>query len=622
MTLKKQYFPAFISIVLLAGGLILNYFEAEFFTGYFRLIWYGAAYLPVGAPLIKKASEELVNLNFANEFFLMSVATLGAFAIGEYAEAVAVVLFYEIGELLQEKAVSRARDNIRALLELRPAIATVSRNSKWVVVKPEDVEPGELLLVKPGEKVPLDGELFSEDASLNNSALTGESKPVRLKKDDPVFSGALNFDKAINVRVTRVFSDSSYMRLLKLVQKAEMRKAPTERFMRRFARYYTPVVMLLALLITFIPWVFTEAYSFSNWAYRALVFLVIACPCALYISIPLGYFGGIGAASKNGILFKGADFIDRMRNLRTLLIDKTGTLTRGVFSVQEYKSFHFDSHELLKLVTALESRSNHPVAKAILEYSGNNIPDLPVKDVEEIQAHGIKGMVDGKEVIAGNKRMIDQFNIRDESYDFSGMATPVHIAVEGKYAGYFIISDEIKPDGMDAVKVLRRMGVKEIVMLSGDSEPVTRDVASRVGIDHAHGGLLPKDKVEIVKEYVSRGKGVVAFAGDGINDAPSIALSDVGIAMGAMGSDLAIETADVVIQTDQPSKIATAVGIARRTNSIVWQNIILVFTVKLLFILLGAFGIASIWEAVFADMGVALAAIFNAIRIQRKRFDV
>ncbi len=340
--LKKQYFPASLSIVLLAGGIALNYFEADFFTGNLPLIWYGVAYLAVGSPLIKKAFEKLFELDFANEFFLMSVATLGAFVIGEYAEAVAVVLFYEIGELLQEKAVNRARGNIRALLDLRPVRATVSRNGKWVVVKPEDVEPGELLLVKPGEKVPLDGILDSESASLNNSALTGESKPAHLKKDDTVFAGALNLDRAINVNVTRVYSESLYSRLLSLVQEAETKKAPTERFIRRFARYYTPAVMSLALLIIFLPWLFMEAYSFKNQVYRALVFLVIACPCALYISIPLGYFGGIGAASRNGILFKGADFIDRMRNLRTLLIDKTGTLTKGVFLVREHKSFHFD----------------------------------------------------------------------------------------------------------------------------------------------------------------------------------------------------------------------------------------------------------------------------------------
>lgn len=621
MSFKKQYLPAVISAVLLVGGLALNFTGAGFFTGIIQLYWYVFAYMLVGGPVLLRAGKELTRLKFANEFFLMSVATLGAFIIGEYAEAVAVMLFYEVGELFQDNAVNRARGNIKALLDLRPAQATVRRDDQWIVVKPEEVSPGEYLLIKQGEKIPIDGELKSDKAILNTSAITGESKPDVIYKGGKVLAGSINLEGVIETEVTTSFSDSSLSRILEMVEKANQRKAPTERFMRRFARYYTPAVMTMALIITFMPYFFIDVYYFEDWVYRAFVFLVIACPCALYISIPLGYFGGIGAASKNGILFKGADYLDRLRKLNSILIDKTGTLTRGTFSVRDFKPVEFKREELLQLVAALESNSNHPVARAIVDYAGNNSGDARIEEVREYSAMGIEGKVSGRRLIAGNGKLMKKWSIEPPGETASIPFTCIHVAVDNQYAGYFVLADEIKEDSSHAIENLRRLGVKDISILSGDKDKITAAIASELNIDHAHGDLLPEEKARIVKEYVERNEGIVAFAGDGINDAPSIAEADVGIAMGAMGSDLAIETADVVIQTDQPSKISRAVQISRETSLIVWQNIWMVFIVKAVFLGLGAMGIAGMWEAVFADTGVALAAIFNAIRIQRKRFD-
>ena len=619
MRIKRQYFPALASAVLLIVGLTLDFSGTVFFRESEQLYWYAVAYLLVGAPVVKKAVEELIRFDFANEFFLMSVATIGAFAIGEYAEAVAVMLFYEIGELFQKNAVDRARGNIKALLDLRPDQATVKRGSDWVTVKPEEVSPGNYIMVRSGEKIPLDGILVSESATINTSAITGESMPDRIYNGDKVLAGSINVDGVMEARVTRTFADSSLSRILQLVEEAGQRKAPTERFMRRFARYYTPLVMAMALLITFIPALIVENYQFSNWVYRAFVFLVIACPCALYVSIPLGYFGGIGAASKNGILFKGADFLDRMRNLHTLIIDKTGTLTKGSFTVRQVKAYGIEEEELTRLTAVLENRSNHPVARAIVDHAAIDLSGVTADYVKEIPARGMSGRVESKEVIAGNVKMMSENRIAVPQEAAAIPYTCIHVAIDGKYSGYFVIADEVREDSPEAIEKLHKLGVKEIVVLSGDKDKITRSVASALGIDHAHGDLLPEGKTAIVKEYLDRKAGVIAFAGDGINDAPSIAMADVGIAMGAMGSDLAIETADVVIQTDQPSKIAQAVSVSRETSRIVWQNIWMVFVVKAVFLGLGAVGLAGMWEAVFADMGVALAAIFNAIRIQRKK---
>jgi Zn2+/Cd2+-exporting ATPase len=620
---QKQYIPAIIGAVLLTGGLAMDFINAGFFPEEIRFAWYGLGYLIVGGPVVIKAIRELLRLNFANEFFLMSVATIGAFIIGELAEAVAVMLFYEVGELFQENAVNRARGNIKALLDLRPRSALVKRGNKWQRVDPAKVEINEYIKVPRGEQFPLDGELFSETAILNTAAITGESRPSRVNRGEKVLAGSINTDRVAEIRVTRTFEDSSLSRILKLVEEANQRKAPTERFMRRFARYYTPAVMAMALAITFLPWFFIDVYVFENWVYRAFVFLVIACPCALYVSIPLGYFGGIGAASKNGILFKGADFLDKFSNLHTIFIDKTGTLTKGTFLVRDFKPAGFERDKLARMVAALESHSNHPVARAIAGYAGAGVDKsrMEVSNVLEIPSLGITGEVNGMLLHIGNNKLMDKFGIAILSGACRTNFTCIHIAVEKRYAGYFVIADEIKKDSARAIHDLRKLGVREICILSGDSDAITGEIAAELRIDHAHGNLLPEEKAAIVREYVERRAGFVAFAGDGINDAPSIAEADIGIAMGAMGSDLAIETADVVIQTDQPSKIPKAIKISRETNRIVWQNITMVFVVKAMFLGLGAFGLAGMWEAVFADMGVALAAIFNAIRIQNRKFE-
>jgi Zn2+/Cd2+-exporting ATPase len=620
---QKQYIPAIIGAFLLTGGLAMDFFNAGFFRDEIRFAWYGVGYLIVGGPVVIKAVRELLRLNFANEFFLMSVATIGAFIIGEFAEAVAVMLFYEVGELFQENAVNRARGNIKALLDLRPRSALVKRGNKWQRVDPVKVEINEYIKVPRGEQFPLDGELCSEAATVNTAAITGESRPSRFYRGEKVLAGSINIDRVAEIRVTRTFEDSSLSRILKLVEEANQRKAPTERFMRRFARYYTPAVMAMALAITFLPWFFIDVYVFENWVYRAFVFLVIACPCALYVSIPLGYFGGIGAASKNGILFKGADFLDKFSNLHTIFIDKTGTLTKGTFLVRDFKPAGYERGKLATMAAALESHSNHPVARAIAGYAGagGDKSRMDVSNVLEIPSLGITGEVNGKLLHIGNNKLMDRFGIAVLPGACKTNFTCIHIAVDKSYAGYFVIADEIKEDSARAIRDLRKLGVREICMLSGDSDAITGEIASELKIDHAHGDLLPEEKAAIVREYVEGRAGFVAFAGDGINDAPSIAEADAGIAMGAMGSDLAIETADVVIQTDQPSKIPKAIKISRETNRIVWQNITMVFVVKALFLGLGAFGLAGMWEAVFADMGVALAAIFNAIRIQNRKFE-
>jgi Zn2+/Cd2+-exporting ATPase len=620
MSIKNEYGPAIISAILLVGGLVLTFFNVEFFTNQIRIIWYFFAYIIVGGPVILRALKELARFDFANEFFLMSVATIGAFIIGEYAEGVAVMLFYEVGELLQNNAVRKARGNIKALLDLRPDKATLKHGNEWIDVSPEKVKPGDILLIRSGEKVPLDGKSLTVETTINTSAITGESTPVTIRTGDTAMAGSINLGGQLEIEVLRSFNDSSLSRILKLVEEANLRKAPTERFMRRFAKVYTPLVMAMAVMITFMPWLIVPVYQFDIWVYRAFVFLVIACPCALYVSIPLGYFGGLGVASKNGILFKGADYLDKLRKLHTLIIDKTGTLTKGVFSVQQFKPVNFNADEVLRLVAALESRSTHPAARAIVDYANSVTLSSVIDDVKEITSHGMKGKVDGKEVLAGNFRLMEKYGVTFEPEPDTLPFTCIHTAIDRHYAGYFIIADEIREDSKQAVYDLHRYGVKEIVMLSGDKDNITKEIAALLDIEHAHGDLLPEEKVEIVKEYLQRQDGVTAFAGDGINDAPAIAMADVGIAMGAMGSDLAIETSDVVIQTDQPSKIAKAIKISRETTRVVWQNIYLVFTVKAVFLTLGAFGLASMWGAVFADMGVALAAIFNAVRIQQKKF--
>ncbi|WP_434533708.1 heavy metal translocating P-type ATPase [Dysgonomonas capnocytophagoides] len=616
----KIYLPVLASLLLLLAGIAMDYFDIGFFTGYIRLLWYVIAYIPVGYSVLKETLEGFINKELFTEFSLMSIATLGAFAIGEYPEAVAVMLFYTVGELFQGAAVNRAKENIKALLDVRPDSAAVLRDGIYLNVPPEIVAVGEYIQVKAGEKVPLDGEMLSESSSFNTSALTGESKPKTIRKGEPVLAGMLNLDRVIEIRVAKEYSDSSLAKILDLVQNAASRKAKTELLIRKLAKVYTPIVFFLAVAITVIPYFIVNQYDFNDWLYRALVFLVISCPCALVISIPLGYFGGIGAASHHGILFKGANYLDLMTKVNTIVMDKTGTLTQGVFKVQKIESVLYSQNEFICIAASIESLSNHPIAKAITEYAGTDIYLKEVSDTEEIPGHGLKGIVDGRIVLAGNTKLLDKFGIEYPSEVYAVVETIVLVAIDGQYAGYLTIADEVKDDAAQAVSSMHRLGIRQTVMLSGDKSGITKQLAGDLGVDSAYGDLLPEDKVRYIEEIKADPNHVVAFVGDGINDAPALALSDVGIAMGGMGSDAAIEVADVVIQTDQPSKIVTAIRIAKATRQIVLQNIVLAVGVKVAVLLLGAFAVASMWEAVFADVGVALLAILNAVRIMNKKF--
>ena len=616
----RMFLPAIISLALLLIAIVFdNYITQSWFTGYVRIAWYIVAYIPVGFPVLKEAFESITKGEIFSEFLLMSIATIGAFAIGEYPEGVAVMLFYAIGEVFQTLAVKRAKANIKTLLDQRPDTVTVLQNNEAKTVKAETVNIDDIIQLKSGEKLGLDGELLSETASFNTAALTGESKPDTKQKGEIVLAGMINLNTVSQIKVTTAYKDSKLSKILELVQNATAQKAPTELFIRKFAKVYTPIVVFLAVAICVLPMLFVSDYVFRDWLYRALVFLVISCPCALVISIPLGYFGGIGAASRNGILFKGSNFLDIIANIQNVVMDKTGTLTKGVFDVQEVNiKTEFNKDEILQMVNALESQSTHPVATAIQKYVGNVNTSIQLTNVEEIAGHGLKANINGKELLVGNFKLIDKFNI---SYDVKTdelVYTVIAIAYDKKFAGYLTIADEIKEDAQDAVNKLHSMKVKT-TMLSGDKTSVVKFIADKLGIDNAFGDLLPEDKVNKVKEIKDKNE-TVAFVGDGVNDAPVVALSNVGIAMGGLGSDATIETADVVIQNDEPSKIAMAINIGKQTKRIVWQNIGLAFTVKAVVLILGAGGLATMWEAVFADVGVALLAILNAVRIQRMKF--
>ncbi|OWK69093.1 heavy metal translocating P-type ATPase [Pedobacter sp. AJM] len=615
----KTYLPAIVTLVMLLSGIAFdNLFKVEAFQ-IIRPYWYIVAYLPVGIPVLREVWETFKAGDFFTEFSLMSIATIGAFAIGEYPEGVTVMLFYTIGELFQMAAVNRAKRNISALLDVRADIAHVFRNGKYESIDPEEVLVGETIQIKAGEKIPLDGKMLTEKSSFNTAALTGESKPKTIYKGESVLAGMLNLDMVIEITVTKIFADSALSRILEMVQNATARKAKTELFIRKFAKVYTPIVFFLALALVLIPiLILGNEYHFQTWLYRALVFLVISCPCALVISIPLGYFGGIGAASSHGILFKGSNFLDLITKLNTVVMDKTGTLTKGIFQVQKIKS-SLAEEDFLSYLVALEAKSTHPIAKAIVAYAGAK-EIRPAESIEEIAGMGLKGRVNGSEVLAGNVRLLEKYHIAFDLEIKAIEESIVLMAVDGKYAGYVVIADEIKEDAAEAIKQLYANGVNQVVMLSGDKISIVKNVAGLLGIKSFYGDLLPEDKVARLEEIKKDKTRTVAFVGDGINDTPVLAISDIGIAMGAMGSDAAIETADVVIQTDQPSKIVTAIKIGKATKNVVVQNITLAFAVKALVLILGAGGIATMWEAVFADVGVALLAILNAVRIQKMKF--
>lgn len=578
-----------------------------------------AAYWLAGGKVVLAAARGLRRGGLFDENFLMTLATIGAFALGELPEAVSVMLFYSIGETCQDYAVDRSRRSIQALMDIRPESASVRRGGELVRVDPAGVAVGEAIVVRPGEKIPLDGEVIEGSSFLDTSPLTGESVPRRVEPGDLVLAGTVNTSGLLTIRVSRPFGESSVARILELVERAGARKARTERFITTFSRYYTPAVVLAALGIALLPPLLAPGAELSQWVYRALVLLVISCPCALVLSIPVGYFGGIGGASRNGILVKGANFLDALTELDTVVLDKTGTLTKGVFQVQEVEVFNgFSTEEVLNYAAHAESFSNHPIASSILRAHGKGIDEAKIQRHEEIPGHGVKAVVGKQVVVAGNDRMLHREEIPHDTCEAPG--TAVNVAVDGKLAGRIIIADELKPDARLAVDSLKRLGISRIVMLTGDAEPAARRIAEALGIDEVHAGLLPEEKAEALEKVASSPKGArakVAFVGDGINDAPALTRADVGIAMGGLGADASIEAADVVIMDDMPSKVAKAVAIARRTRIIVWQNIGLALAVKAAFILLGAWGMASLWEAVFADVGVSLIAVANATRALR-----
>ncbi len=618
----KAYLLATISFVFLVAGIVLKeVVEPAWFTLPFQLVVFGAAYLPVGGPVLWKAIREIGKGEIFNEFFLMGIATMGAFFLGEYAEGVAVMLFYAVGELFQHSAVNKARKSIESLLKVQAEeVAVIQPDNTVKTVHPSSVDIGNTIQVKPGEKVALDGELISRETTFNTAALTGESAPDRKYKGESVLAGMINLERLSFIRVTNRFEDSKLSKILEMVQEASTRKAKTQRLITRLAKIYAPVVVILATALVVFPYFLTDNYIFEEWLYRALVFLVISCPCALMISIPLGYFGGIGAASRNGILFKGSNYLDQMRKIDTVVMDKTGTLTKGVFKVQQVMTENIDKDLMLTLVSALESHSTHPVAKAISSYCANNgFEPSVIKEVEEISGFGMRGEVAGFNVLAGNAKLLEKFDIPYDSAVDEITETTVLVAINGQYCGYLSIADEIKEDAKATIDGLRKTGIGSLIMLSGDKNIVVNQIGHELGVDIAIGELFPEEKIREIEKF-KKDTEVLAFIGDGLNDAPVITLADIGIAMGGLGSDATIETADVVIQNDQPSKILTAIKISKTTHSIVWQNIVLAFGIKALVLLLGALGIATMWEAVFADVGVTLLAILNAMRIQRKDF--
>lgn len=620
-----EYWKVGLSFILLISGIIMNALELPFFReGYFSLIWYIVAYLPVGLPVMKEAWESIKDKDYFSEFTLMFVATLGAFYIGEYPEGVAVMLFYSVGELFQEKAVDKAKRNIGALLDVRPEEAAVVRDERVVIENPQNVKVGETIEIKTGGRVPLDGMMLNEVAAFNTAALTGESVPRSIRMGEEVLAGMIVTDKVIRIKVIRPFDKSALARILELVQNASERKAPAELFIRKFARVYTPIVIGLAVLIVLLPFIYSLItpqffFTFNDWLYRALVFLVISCPCALVVSIPLGYFGGIGAASRLGILFKGGNYLDAVTKINTVVFDKTGTLTKGTFEVQSCNcESGVSEEELIRMIASVESSSTHPIAKAVVNYAGRRDIELSsVTDSKEYAGLGLEAAVNGIQVLAGNGRLLSKFQIEYPPELLSITDTIVVCAIGNKYAGYLLLSDSLKEDAKIAIQNLKALGIQNIQILSGDKQSIVSNFAEKLGISEAYGDLLPDGKVKHLEELRQHTENQVAFVGDGMNDAPVLALSNVGIAMGGLGSDAAIETADVVIQTDQPSKVAEAIKVGKLTRRIVWQNISLAFGVKLLVLILGAGGLATLWEAVFADVGVALIAIMNAVRIQK-----
>ncbi len=614
LNLKTELIRLGLLLTAFAGGLIFikNLELTPYHIG--EWIVFLAVYLASGWKVLRSAGRNILKGRIFDENFLMAIATIGAMFIHALPEAAGVMIFYTLGEFFEDLALAKSRRSIKSLMEIRPDTALMEKDGEYVSVNPEDIETGSTILVKPGERVPLDGEVVSGESQVDTSALTGESVPRTIDKGSVILAGMVVLSGSLTVRTTKTFSNSSLSRILELVEDALQKKAKTEKFITTFARYYTPLIVFSALGIALLPPLLIPGALFSTWIYRALVILVISCPCALVISIPLGYFGGIGGASRKGILIKGSNYIDILAKVKTVVFDKTGTLTTGTFEVTEIHPRNgFSKNDLIKAAALAEAHSNHPVALSIKKAWGGTINELDVTSHEDIPGYGIKAEIDGKIILVGNDRLLHRENI--EHADCEIAATVAYIVIDNLYSGYIIISDRIKEDSAKALRELKKLGIQKTVMLTGDNEKTAKNVAAEIGIDEYYAELLPDDKVAKLTEIIAEGNGYTAFVGDGINDAPVIALADAGIAMGELGSDAAIETADIVLMTDAPSKIAQAVKVSRKTRAIVIQNITIALVIKLLFVGLGVAGLAGMWEAVFADVGVALIAILNALRV-------
>ena len=589
-------------------------------AGNFTNIWvkdtlFIISYLIVGLSILKKAVRNIFRGKVFDENFLMAVATLGAFGVGEFPEAVAVMLFYQVGELFQSYAVDKSRKSISSLMDIRPDYANVLRDEKEEKIDPDEVKIGEIIIVKPGEKIPLDGVIIEGTTMLDTKALTGESVPVEVKKDDEVLSGSINESGKILVRVSKEYGESTVSKILDLVENASSKKSKSENFITKFAKYYTPTVVIIAVILAIVPPFIFKETSFTEWFYRALSFLVVSCPCALVISIPLSFFGGIGGASKMGILIKGSNYLEALASTEIAVFDKTGTLTKGVFEVQKIETNNIDKDQLLEIAAYAENYSNHPIAKSIKTAYKKEIDTNRIKNIKEISGHGISATIDDKNVLIGNEKLMEENKIQYTKSEDIG--TILYIAVNKEYKGLIIISDEIKEDSLGLVKNLKNLGVKKTVMLTGDKKTVGEDVGEKLRLDEVYTELLPDEKVEKVEKLMQEKteKGKLVFVGDGINDSPVLAMSDIGVAMGALGSDAAIEAADVVIMTDEPSKIGDAISLSRKTMKIVKENIVFAIAIKILVLVLTAIGLSTMWEAVFADVGVSIIAIINALRM-------
>ena len=610
--MKKKKIKIVIALILFFIALIVN-FSNEWINNTIYMI----AYIIVGLEIMKKAVRNIRRGKIFDENFLMTVATIGAFLIGEFPEAVAVMLFYQIGELFQSYAVDKSRKSIASLMDIRPDFANVERNGKITKVSPEEVKIGETIIIKPGEKIPLDGYITEGKSSIDTKALTGETIPLDVEKGKEVLSGSINLNGVLKVEVKKEFGESTVSKILNLVENASSKKSKSENFITKFATYYTPIVVIIAVFLAVLPPLLLEGANFSEWVYRALSFLVVSCPCALVISIPLSFFGGIGAASKMGILIKGSNYLEQLSNLETVVFDKTGTLTKGTFEVQKIEAIGISKEELLKITAYAESFSNHPISLSVKRAYGKEIDEKQIEKTQELSGLGIEAIIDNKYVLVGNEKLMKEKNIKYSKSNDIG--TILYVAVNGEFKGYILIADEIKKEAKKTIEDLKKNNIKQTVMLTGDRSSVGQDVARKLGLDEVYTELLPTEKVEKVEKLLKQKskKGKLVFVGDGINDAPVLAISDIGIAMGGLGADSSIEAADIVLMTDELSKIVDAIKLSKRTMKIVKQNIIFAIFIKILVLILSAFGISTMWEAVFADVGVSIIAIINALRVLR-----